>query len=96
MSIGRSDKIDIAAQCDLHQRVVADRIKRMAVVPELDREIVATKSVGQQCQLIGCRCRTVMFERRYNGAFAATREHQPVIAIGRRRGGATKRTQFGE
>ena len=37
-----------------------------------------------------------MFQRRSNRTFAAAREHQPVIAIGRRCRRATKRAQFGK
>ena len=70
----------VVARRQLGQRIVARRVERVAVVPQLDHHTVAPEQLDQPLQLL-CRCRrTVVDECRRHGTFAATGQHPTVPA----------------
>ena len=69
---------------DLGERVVAGRVERVAVVPELDEHAVAPERLDEPLQLAAGGRRTVGDERRRHRPLAAAGEY-PGVA-GERRG----------
>ena len=60
------------------ERVVARRVERIAVVPQLDDGVLGAERRDQRAQLTSGRRRTVLDQRRGHGALATPGEHRPV------------------
>ena len=69
------DALDADAVGDLDQRVVARRVDRVAVVPQLDEHPVASEGAHQPLELAPCGRRPVVEQRLRDGALAAPGEH---------------------
>ena len=54
------DAADVVARGQLGERVVAHRIERVAVIPQLHQHTVATEGVDQPLQLAGRRARALV------------------------------------
>ena len=75
------DDVDTGARGQRGQRVVAGRVERIAVVPQLDGDVVAPEDVDQRVQLALRGSRPARDERGRHRALAATGEHLPVAAV---------------
>ena len=81
VGVGRGDAADAVAGGQLGQGVVAGRVERVAVVPQLDEHPVAPERVDQPLQLAPGHRRAVGHQRRGDGPLAAPGEH-PHVAGG--------------
>ena len=90
--------LDARPQRQLDQRVVAGRVERVAVVPELDGDVAAPERVGQPGQLVGRGGGALLDQRTGHRPLAAPGEHQPVVAVARggRRAGAGQGGEVGQ
>ena len=84
VGVGGGDDVDPGPDGQLGQRVVAVRVERVAVVAQLDGDVVATEGGDQRVELPGGRRRAVALERGGHRALAAAGEHEPVVAVHRR------------
>ena len=73
------DAGQVVARRQLGQRIVARRVERVAVIPQLDHHTVAAEQLDQPLQLLRCCRGTVVDERRGHRTLAATGEH-PTVA----------------
>ena len=73
---GDARQVEPAGQ--LGERVVAGRVERIAVVPQLHHHPVAPEQLHQPLQLPPCRARPVGQQRGGHRALAAPGEHPPV------------------
>ena len=78
VGVGRGDAADVVAGGQLGQGVVAGRVERVSVVPQLDEHAVAPEGVDQPSQLAPGRRRAVGDERRADGALAAAGQRPDV------------------
>ena len=78
MDVVRGDHLTPAPQGDLDERIVAGAVDGVAVVPDLDGEVLPAECVDQPHELALCGRRTVGHERRGHDALATTGEHQMV------------------
>ncbi len=76
--------VDAPLHGEARQRVVARRIERVPVVPELERDAVAAERVDEAPDFSGGRPGPGLHQRGGDRPFAATTEHQPVPARGAR------------
>ena len=70
--------VDAAAHRDLGQGVVARHVLGRAVVPQLDRQVLAAHRLDQARQLALGRARPLGQQRAGQGALATAREDQPL------------------
>jgi hypothetical protein len=96
VGVGGGDGVDAEAQGDLGEGVVAGRVERVPVVPQLDGDVVAAEGLGQPDQLGGRGAGPVGLEGGRHRPLATTREHQPVALVGGRGVGAAQCGQLGE
>src|SRR3954453_8116221 len=75
------DQVDTAADGEVRQRVVAGRVERVAVVPELHRQVLTAEGFGQLLGGGGGGSRTVVEKSSRHGALAAAGEHKPVVTV---------------
>jgi hypothetical protein len=77
------DEVDPSADRQLGEDVVALRVEWVAVVPELDGDVVSTEGGDEAVERPTSCCGAIGEERGGEGAFAAPSEHVPR-SIGRR------------
>ena len=75
------DAVDAGAAGDLGERVVASRVERVAVIPQLDGHVVRAEHGDEIGERARSRRRTVAHERERHRALAATGEHEPVPVV---------------
>ncbi len=75
--------VDPGAHGQRGQRVVAGRVERVAVVPQLDGHVLAAEHLDQPSQLAARGGRPLGHQRRRHRPLAAPGEHLPVVATGR-------------
>ena len=78
VDVGRGDAADVVAGGELGEGVVARRVERVAVVPQLDEHAVAPERLDQPLQLAPGRGRTVGDSAGGHGPLAAPGEHPHV------------------
>ena len=81
MHVVRGDHLHPGLQRDLHERVVAVAVERIAVVPQLHEHAVAAERVHQLAQRPPGRGGTVALQRGGHAPLAAAREHEPVVVL---------------
>ena len=74
----RGDDRDRSAGGELGERVVAGRVERIAVIPQLDRDVVAAERVDETLRARVPRRGAVRHEGRGHRALATSGEHPPV------------------
>ena len=82
VGVGGGDAADVVAGGELGEGVVARRVERVAVVPQLDEHAVAPERLDQPVQLAACGGRAVVHERARHCALAAAGEHPHVAGRG--------------
>ena len=80
VGVGRGDASDVAFGSELGEGVVAGRVERVAVVPQLDEDPIAPERFDQAVELATGSGRTIGSKCRGNGALATTGEHPGVTA----------------
>ena len=80
VGVGGGDATDVVTGGQLGEGVVARRVERVAVVPQLDEHAVAPERLDEAQQLAARRRRAVLHECRRNGALAAAGERPDVPA----------------
>ena len=75
----RRDEVEVRADRELDQRIVARRVERVAVVPQFDHHVGATEARHEVVERAGPGPRPVALERRRHGCFATPGEHHPMI-----------------
>ena len=78
VGVGGGDAADAVAGGELGEGVVARRVERVAVVPQLDEHPVAAERLDQPVQLAAGSGRAVGHERRRHCALAAAGQHPHV------------------
>ena len=78
VDVVRGDAGDVVTRRELGERVVARRVERIAVVPQLDHDTVAAEQLHQLAQRLARRSRTVAQQRRRHDPLAAAGQHPPV------------------
>ena len=74
------DAGEVVAGRQFGQGIVARRVERVAVIPQLDHHPVAPEQLDQPLQLLRRCRRPVVDQRRRHGTLAATGEHPTVTA----------------
>jgi hypothetical protein len=78
--VGRH-RVDPASGAEPHQGVIAGRVERVAVVPDLDQHVVPAERLDQAVELVG-RCRWPALDQRIgHRALAAAGEDQPMAPV---------------
>jgi hypothetical protein len=75
------DALDAGAGGDLGERVVANRVERIAVIPQFDRHVVRAEHRDEIGERACSRGRAIAHERERHRALAATGEHEPVPVV---------------
>ena len=78
VGVGGGDATDVAPDGELGEDIVAGRVERVAVIPQLDEDAVAPKGIDQAVELAGCGGRSVGDQGGGNRPFAATGERPHV------------------
>ena len=89
-------QVDPGPDGDVGQGVVAGRVQRAAVVPQLDRDRVPPEPLDQLGQPAGRHGRAVGFQRGRHRPLPAPGEHRPVAAPSRRAAGQLGQLVEGE
>ena len=71
VGVGGGDATDVAPGGDLGEGVVAGRVERVAVIPQLDEDTVAPERFDQAVELAGCGGRPIGDEGGGDGALTA-------------------------
>ena len=79
--VGR-DEVEVGADREFDQRVVARRIERVPVVPELDHHVVAPETLDEIIERATSGAWAVALERRRHRCLATAGEDDPVIGPG--------------
>ena len=74
----RRDTREVVTGRQLGQGIVARRVERVAVVPQLDDDAVATEQFDETAELLGCGSGTMVDEGRRHRALATAGEHPAV------------------
>ena len=79
MDVVRGHEIDPGAGREAGEAVVAGRVERVAVVPQLDDDVLTTEHVDQPVEGADRGPRAVLDEGSRHGALAAAGEDLPVV-----------------
>ncbi len=88
MGVGGGQRVDAGPERDLGEDVVAGRVERVTVVPQLDGDVIAPEDLGQAAELGGGGGRTGGLQGGGHRPLATPGENQPVPLVGRRGGRA--------
>ena len=81
MNIVRGNQSHPGSSRQLGESVVTGRVLWLAVVPELDHDLVRTKYVNQFIKATRCRPGSFAQQRSIQWPFATPREHQELSAV---------------
>jgi hypothetical protein len=96
VGVGGGHRIEAGLHRQGGQPVVAHRVERVAVVPQLDGQVVAAEGIDQLAEAPAGGDGALVLECGGHRALATAGEHEPVAPVGHGRAGASDAAQVGE
>jgi hypothetical protein len=82
VGVGGGDRVDPVRDGQPDQCVVAGRVERLVVMPQLDGHVVPSETLDQPVEGPGGECRPPQGQRGRHRPLAAPGEHHPVATVG--------------